>query len=253
MSTTDDRQEFEAHKDRMSRALAQDGDALKRSVELLMSLNRYDYPYLWSWMGVPIIQLPADVMATQEAIWNTRPDVIIETGVARGGSLIFMASILAATGQTEAKVIGVDIDIRAHNRESIETHHLADRIELVQGGSTDESTLEQVRALIPPGAKVMVVLDSDHTFKHVLDECRAYGPLVSDGCYLVVADTVVGHIPEGSAIQRSKQWETGNDPLTALRQYLTETQDFEVDPAINGKLVFSSSPGGYCRRLKTSK
>lgn len=218
----------------------------QRSVELVTELDRYDYSYLWSWMGVPIIQFPADVMATQEVIWATKPDVIIETGVARGGSVLFMASMLEMIGK--GTVIGVDIDIRAHNRASITTHPMSKRVTLIEGGSVDDDTLARVRAEIPDGARVMVVLDSDHSRDHVLAECRAYGPMVTAGCYMVVADTLVGHITEENAPKkRSKVWFKGDEPLSALRDYLAETDRFEVDPVLNGKLVMSSSPGGYLR------
>ncbi len=218
----------------------------QRSVELVTELDRYDYSYLWSWMGVPIIQFPADVMATQEVIWATKPDVIIETGVARGGSVLFMASMLEMIGK--GTVIGVDIDIRAHNRSSITTHPMSKRVTLIEGGSVDDDTLARVRAEIPDGARVMVVLDSDHSRDHVLAECRAYGPMVTAGCYMVVADTLVGHITEENAPKkRSKVWFKGDEPLSALRDYLAETDRFEVDPVLNGKLVMSSSPGGYLR------
>lgn len=250
MTTKDDRQEFEAHKEEMCLALGRDTEAFKQSIDTMLTLNVYDYSYLWSWMGVPIIQLPADIIATQEIIWNTRPDIIIETGVARGGSVIFMASLLAMTGNDKGKVIGVDIDIRAHNREAIETHPMASRIALIEGGSVDDSTLQAVRDLIPEGARVMVVLDSDHSYDHVLAECRAYGSLVTPGCYLVVADTAAGHLTEDQAPKkRSKAWFRGNDPLTAINDYLKENDRFQVDPVINGKLVLASSPGGYCVRL----
>lgn len=250
MTTKDDRQEFEAHKQEMCLALGKDTQLFKQSLDTMIALDTYDYSYLWSWMGVPIIQLPADIMATQEIIWNTRPDIIIETGVARGGSMIFMASLLAMTGNDKGKVIGVDIDIRAHNRDAIETHPMASRIALIEGGSVDDSTLQAVRDLIPDGAKVMVVLDSDHSYDHVLAECRAYGPLVTPGCYLVVADTAVGHVEEEqSPKKRSKSWFRGNDPLTAVNDYLQENDRFQADPVINGKLVLASSPGGYCIRL----
>ncbi len=248
MSTKDDRHEFEAHKEKMSVTLGENREVMRQSTDLLLRLHEFDYPYLWSWMGLPIIQMPADVIATQEVIWKTKPDVIIETGVARGGSLIFMASILAATAKPHAKVIGVDIDIREHNRESIENHPLNERIVLIQGGSTDEDTIAKVKTYIPPNASVMVVLDSDHSFDHVLAECRAYGPLVTNGYYLVVADTAVGLLNEGLSINRSKQWKAGDDPLTAVHTYLKENPSFEPDPVINGKLVLSSSPGGYLRR-----
>jgi cephalosporin hydroxylase len=242
----DDRQEFEDAKRRQSVALGQAAAVFRQSLDLVTALDAYDYSYLWSWMGVPIIQMPADVMATQEVIWATKPDVIIETGVARGGSVLFMASLLEIIGH--GKVIGVDIDIRAHNRDSVESHPMAKRVVLIEGGSVDEDTLARVRAEIPAGAKVMVVLDSDHSRAHVLAECRAYGPMVTPGCYMVVADTLVGHLTEENAPKkRSKVWFKGNEPLSALQDYTAETDRFEVDEVLNGKLVLSSSPGGYVR------
>ena len=249
MSVQDDRQEFEAMTRRQSVALGQDQDAFQRSLDTIMDLDRYDYSYLWSWMGVPIIQMPADILATQEVIWKTRPDVVIETGVARGGSVLFMASMLELLGK--GQVIGVDIDIRAHNREAIETHPMSRRVTLIEGGSVDADTLAAVRAVIPEGARVMVVLDSDHSRDHVLAECRAYGGMVTEGCYLVVADTVVGHLSEDKAPKkRSKLWFQGNEPLSARDDYLAETDRFEIDAELNGKLVLSSSPGGYLRCIK---
>ena len=248
MSHPDDRQAFEAAKRSQSVAMGQDSAVFQQSLDLVTALDRYDYSYLWSWMGVPIIQMPADVMATQEVIWATKPDVIIETGVARGGSVLFMASLLEMMGS--GKVIGVDIDIRAHNRQSIESHPMSKRVVLIEGSSVDEATLARVRAEIPAGARVMVVLDSDHSRDHVLSECRAYGPMVTPGCYMVVADTLVGHITEENAPKkRSKLWFQGNEPLAALRDYMAETDRFEVDEVLNGKLVLSSSPGGYVRRI----
>ncbi|MGU3495337.1 cephalosporin hydroxylase family protein [Xanthobacteraceae bacterium A53D] len=245
----DDRKEFEAHKRDMCLALGRDEATFKKVNAVLHDLDPYDYSYLWSFMGVPIIQLPADVMATQEVIWATKPDVIIETGVARGGSMIFMAAMLQLLGK--GKVVGVDIDIRAHNREAIESHPMAHRIELIEGPSTAAETMAKVRAAIPAGAKVMVVLDSDHSHDHVLDELRTYGPLVSDGQYLVVADTGLGlYDATLTPTKRSKIWRPGDEPLTALKTYLTETDRFETDPVINGKLVLSSSPGGYVRCVK---
>lgn len=246
----DDRAEFAAHAEAQSRALGDDRAAFRRATETLLDLDRYDYSYLWTWMGAPIIQMPADVMATQEVIWNTRPDVIIETGVARGGSVIFMASLLELIGG-DGFVIGVDIDIRAHNRETIERHPMARRIRLVEGGSVDAPVVERVRSMIPQGARVMAVLDSDHSRAHVLAELRAYGPMVTEGCYLVVADTIVGHFSEDETPRkRSQVLFRGNEPLAARDDYLAETDRFEVDSVVNGKLVLSSSPGGYLRCVK---
>jgi cephalosporin hydroxylase len=243
----DDRKDFEDSKRRQSLALGQDIATFRQSLDLVTALDAYDYSYLWSWMGVPIIQMPADVMATQEVIWATKPDVIIETGVARGGSVLFMASLLEVIGK--GKVIGVDIDIRAHNRDSIERHPMSKRVVLIEGGSVDADTLARVRAETPAGARVMVVLDSDHSRDHVLAECRAYGPMVTPGCYMVVADTLVGHVTEENAPKkRSKIWFKGDEPLSALQDYMAETDRFEVDEVLNGKLVLSSSPGGYVRR-----
>lgn len=248
MAPKDDRAEFNSHAKQQALALGQDQEAFRASTALVTQLDTYDYSYLWRWMGVPIIQMPADVMATQEVIWDTRPDIIIETGVARGGSVLFMAGMLRLLGNG-GKVIGVDIDIRAHNRDSIESHPLASDVILIEGGSVDALVLEQVRAHIPEGARVMVVLDSDHSYQHVLAECRAYGPLVTPGCFLVVADTLVGHLePDQVPRKRSKIWNKGDEPLAAMHSYLQETDAFEADAALNGKLVLSSSPGGYLRR-----
>ena len=242
----DDRKAFEEQKVAQSLALGRDHAAFQQSLDLMLDLDRFDYSYLWSWMGVPIIQMPADVMATQEVIWATKPDIIIETGVARGGSVLFMASILEVLGK--GTVIGVDIDIRSHNRTSIEEHPLSKRVTLIEGSSVGSQTLQDVRAHIPSGASVMVVLDSDHSRDHVLAELRAYGPLVTPGHYLVVADTLVGHLSEERAPKkRSKLWFKGNEPLSALQDYMEETDRFEIDQVLNGKLVLSSSPGGYVR------
>lgn len=246
MTVRDDRAEFEAHKREMSLALGRDDDAFRHSLETLVQLDKYDYTYLWSWLGVPIIQMPADVMATQEAIWNTKPDIIIETGVARGGSVIFMASLLQVIGK--GQVIGIDSDIRAHNRETIENHPLAPRIVLIEGSSTAPETLREVSARIPDGASVMVVLDSDHSRDHVLAELRAYAPLVTEGQYLVVADTLLGRGDASHApTKRTQVLYPGNEPLAALNAFLAETDRFEIDEVLNGKLVLSSSPGGYLR------
>lgn len=161
MSDIDDRAAFEEKKRRQTLALAQDQHLFARAIDVLHAADKYDYSYLWSWMGVPIIQLPADIIATQEVTWQQNPDVIIETGVARGGSVLFMASMLELTGK--GKVIGVDIDIRAHNRDLVEHHPMAKLVILIEGPSTDPATVSKVRAEIPASSAVMVVLDFDHS------------------------------------------------------------------------------------------
>jgi cephalosporin hydroxylase len=246
VTVSDDRAAFEQNKRAQAAALGQDQPLFAAATDLLTAADKYGYAYLWSWLGVPIIQLPADVMATQEVIWATKPDVIIETGVARGGSVLFMASLLELIGK--GKVIGVDIDIRAHNRDSIERHPMAKRVVLIEGPSTDPAVLGKIRTEIPKNASVMVVLDSDHSYAHVLAELRAYAPFVTAGSYLVVADTRLGYLDESQTPRkRSKVWLRGDEPLTALTDYLRETDRFEIDPEINGKLILSSSPGGYLR------
>jgi cephalosporin hydroxylase len=244
--TIDDRAAFEDKARAQSLALGHDQQVFAAAVNAIHAAAKYDYPYLWTWMGVPILQLPADVMATQEVIWSTKPDVIIETGVARGGSVVFMASLLELIGN--GKVIGIDIDVRPHNRDSIERHPIGKRVVLIEGASTEPRTLAKVEREITAGSSVMVVLDSDHSRDHVLAELRSYGPLVTPGCYLVVADTLLGRLDaEQTPKNRSKVLFKGNDPLSALEAYLAETDRFVADPVINGKLILSSSPGGYLR------
>lgn len=249
MTVRDDRSEFEQHQRVQSIALGKDRAAFDKALDALYAADAYDYSYLWTWMGVPIIQLPADVMATQEVVWSTKPDVIIETGVARGGSVLFMASLLEMIGK--GQVLGVDVDIRPHNRDSIERHPMSKRVTLIEGSSVASETVARVRANIPEGASVMVVLDSDHSLDHVLAELRAYAPLVTPGCYLVVADTLLGYVDEKRASQRRSQiLSMGNEPLAAVSAYMDESDRFELDQVINGKLIFSSSPGGYLRCTK---
>ena len=246
MTSSDDRAEFEAEKQSNAIALGADEAVFDLALQTLVAADRHRYTYLWSWMGAPIIQMPGDIVALQEVIWSARPDVIIETGVARGGSVIFSASMLTLIGK--GKVIGVDIDIRAHNRDTIESHPMSSRITLIEGSSTAPETLAKVKAAIPEGASVMVCLDFDHSRAHVLDELRAYGPLVTAGQYLVAADTVLGRMSEEQTPKlRSKVWYPGDEPLAAVEAYLAETDRFEPDPVINGKLILASSPGGYLR------
>jgi cephalosporin hydroxylase len=247
MINQDDRDAFNAEVRANSRKLGEDKELFMLSNEIIVSAEKYKYSYLWSWMGAPIIQMPSDIIALQEVIWKHKPDVIVETGVARGGSLIFFASLLTLLGK--GKVIGVDIDIRAHNRDTIENHPMNSRITLIQGSSISDETLINVKAEIPENSKVMVVLDSDHSKEHVLNELKVYAPLVSEGQYLVVADTILGFFTkEQTPVARSKVWYPGNEPYAALCEFLQTNTDFEIDPEINGKLIVGSSPGGYLRR-----
>lgn len=246
--SNDDRREFREMMRNQSLQLSHDDGIKQNAVRLFKRLNDYDYSYLWSWMGVPIIQIPPDIVATQEAIWSTQPDVIVDVGVARGGSVIFMASILSALGKPDSMVIGVDINVRPHNRQTIKNHPLSHKVELVEGHSLGLETFSNVRKLIRKDARVMVVLDTDHSYDHVLAECKLYSQLVTVGCYLVVTNTILGRLDDSDTIRRSKAYKKGDDPLTALSSFLSDNKQFSVDDHLNGKLVFSQSYGGFCLR-----
>jgi cephalosporin hydroxylase len=225
--------------------LQQDKALQSESLEWVGTTARHKYTYNFSWMGRPIIQFPQDMVAMQEIIWNLRPDVIVETGIAHGGSLVFYASMLELIGHGE--VLGVDIDIRQHNREAIEAHPMSKRISMIQGSSIDAAIVSQVRERIQ-GKKVLVVLDSNHTHEHVLQELRLYAPMVSVGSYCVVMDTVVEDMPEDAFPDRP--WGKGDNPKTAVWAYLKENGDFEIDEAIHSKLLITVAPDGYLRRVR---
>jgi cephalosporin hydroxylase len=245
----DDRSDFEKNRREKILSLGRDEDAFQLGIETFVAADRHQFTYLWSWMGLPIIQMPTDIVSVQEIVWQTKPDVIIESGVARGGSVVFLASLLQLLGR--GKVIGVDIDIRAHNRENIESHPMSHRICLIEGPSLDPKTIRQVEAQIPDGAKVMVILDSDHSFEHVLGELQQYSRFVTVGQYIVAADTILGHLSrEQTPVVRSKVWYQGDEPLAAVRDFLERHPEFEADPLVNGKQLLASSPGGYLVRKK---
>jgi cephalosporin hydroxylase len=243
---TDDRAEFERKKRQTAARMAADEEVGEKALDLNVAADRHDWSYQWSWLGLPVIQVPPDIVALQEVIWEQRPQLVIETGIARGGSLVLYASILELIG--EGEVLGIDVDIRAHNREAIEAHPLAKRIRMLEGSSLDEQVVEQARAAAGEVERVMVVLDSNHTHEHVLGELRAYGPLVTVGQFLLVADTFVEQIPVQE--HRPREWAPGNNPATALRHWLEEVEGFEPDPFVNAKLLLTASPGGYLRRVR---
>jgi cephalosporin hydroxylase len=240
----DDRAEFEQTRRRNVENMARDGNLQAAALAATTIADRHDYSYVWTWLGLPIIQMPTDVVALQEVVWATRPTVIVETGVARGGSVIFFASLLQLLG--EGEVIGIDIDIRAHNRSAIEEHALSHRVQLVEGSSVDEGVVARIRDRIPGDARVMVILDSNHTHEHVLRELELYGGLVTPGQFLVVADTIVESLPPQT--HRPRPWGPGDNPHTAVEAFLAAGSAFERDPYFNGKLLMTSSPGGYLRR-----
>lgn len=220
------------------------------------------YSYNFHWIGRPIIQYPQDIVAMQELIWQIKPDLIIETGIAHGGSLIFSASMLALLDMCDAielgdninpkvserKVLGIDIDIRAHNRAAIEAHPMYSRIQMIQGSSIAPEIIAQVKVIAANYSRVLVCLDSNHTHEHVLAELEAYAPLTSVGSYCVVFDTVVEDMP--AEMFPDRPWGPGNNPKTAVWEYLKTHSEFEIDKSIQHKLLITVAPDGYLKRVQ---
>ena len=219
------------------------------------------YSYNFDWLGRPIIQYPQDIVATQEIIWRVKPDLIIETGIAHGGSLVLSASMLALLDYSDAverggvldpgtpmrRVLGIDIDIRAHNRAAIQRHPLAGRIDRIAGSSTAPEVVSAVTEAANAASCVLVMLDSNHTHEHVLAELIAYSPLVSIGSYCIVFDTVVEDLP--AEFSADRPWGPGNNPRTAVNEFLKSSPGFVVDTAMDNKLVISVAAGGYLRKV----
>ena len=238
-------QEFAAQNEADVQAQGENPRQRALATDFFNESARHKYSYHFSWMGRPIIQLPQDMVAMQEIIWQFKPDLIIECGIAHGGSIIYYASILELLGHGE--VLGIDVDIRPHNREAIESHPMFKRISMIEGSSIDPAIAARVAALAA-GKKVIVVLDSNHTHDHVLEELRLYAPLVTVGSYCVVMDTVVEDMPADAFPDRP--WGPGDNPKTAVWQYLKESSDFEIDRRVDNKLLLSVAPDGYLLRVK---
>lgn len=229
-----------------------DDQALKAATRDWMNkANARKYSYHFEWLGRPIIQYPQDIVAMQELIWQVQPDLIIETGIAHGGSLIFSASMLelnaACGGPKDAEVLGVDIDIRPHNHEAILAHPMARRITMIQGSSVAPEIVAQVRAKAQGKQRVLISLDSNHTHEHVLGELQAYAPLTSVGSYCIVFDTVIEDMP--AAMFPDRPWGPGNNPKTALWAWLKDHPEFTIDRQIDNKLMISVAPDGYLKRI----
>lgn len=243
------------------KSLATDSELKRKTVDWITHSATHKYSYNYSWLGRPIIQYPQDMVAVQELIWQVKPDLVIETGIAHGGSLVLSASMLALIDYCEAveagsmlnpsqpkrRVLGIDIDIRAHNRAAIEAHPMASRIELLQGSSIDPAIVSEVTRRAEAAERVLVFLDSNHTHDHVLAELMAYAPLTSMGSYCVVFDTVIENMPKEMFPDRP--WGPGDNPMTAVDAYLATTDAFEIDTSIDAKLQISVAPRGYLRRV----
>ncbi len=243
------------------RAQGNDPNTCKTTRTWMNQVNAGKYSYHFEWLGRPIIQYPQDVVAMQELIWETKPDLIIETGIAHGGSLIMSASMLALLDMCDAikngdnldpstsnrLVLGVDIDIRPHNRTAIEAHPMASRIRMIQGSSIAPDVVAQVWEIAKGYKKILVCLDSNHTHDHVLAELQAYAPLTSTTSYCVVFDTVVEDMPQDMFPDRP--WGPGNNPKTAVWEYLKNHPEFEIDKSIQHKLLITVAPDGFLKRV----
>jgi cephalosporin hydroxylase len=241
--------------------LGEDKDLQALSRIWVREISPHKWAYNFSWLGRPAIQFPNDAWAMQELIWKIKPDLIIETGIAHGGSLIFSASMLSLLDMCDAiesgavldpknskrRVLGLDIDIRQHNREAIEAHPMSSRIQMIQGSSIAPEVIEQVKAVAKNYKRVLVCLDSNHTHDHVLAELEAYAPLTSVGSYCVVFDTIVEDMPK--AMFPDRPWGPDDNPKTAVWEYLKNHSEFEIDKSIDHKLLISVAPDGYLKRI----
>jgi cephalosporin hydroxylase len=227
--------------------MAADPEMASAARSFFLRSFHYRYSYNFRWMGRPVIQYPQDLMAMQEIIWQVRPDLIVETGVAHGGSLVYYASLLELL-KGPGRVVGVDIEIRPHNRRAVEEHPMSGRITLIEGSSIHPDIFARVRELCPKEAKVLVVLDSNHTHDHVLAELKMYSTMVTRGSYLVVFDTVVELMDKSYFPDRP--WGPGDNPMTAVQEFLKSTDRFEIDREIEQKLMITVAPSGYLRCVK---
>lgn len=239
-----DIKKFEAQRKREVAAMGRDKNLQRLGLKFLIESSRKGYSYHFDWMGLPIIQFPQDIIAMQELVWRVKPEVIIETGIARGGSLIFYASLLEMLGR--GRVVGIDIDIREHNKKRILAHPLAKRITMIEGSSVDPAVVSEA-AKFAKGKRTLVCLDSNHTGSHVAKELELYAPLVSKGSYLVAFDTDIEYLPKD--LVKNRPWKKGDNPMTAVRKFLKNHKEFEIDKELDAKLLVTVAPKGYLRRV----
>ena len=238
---------FEEEKKLAVKGIAANQYLQKVTRDWFLESCKYRYSYNFSWLGRPIIQFPQDMLAMQEIIWQVKPELIIETGIAHGGSLIFYASMLELIGG-KREVLGIDVDIRSHNRVEIEKHPMFKRITMIEGSSTDENIVNKVRQFAQGKKSILVALDSNHTHEHVFRELELYSPLISKGSYLVVFDTIIEDMPADFFPDRP--WGKGNNPKTAVWEFLKTHDRFVIDKEIEHKLLITVAPDGYLRCIK---
>lgn len=244
------KQQYQQEKEEDIARMTADPEVKRAGEDFMEKISPYRYGYYFSWMGRPIIQLPQDIIVLQEIIMDAKPDLIIETGIAHGGSLIFYASMLELL-KGDGRVVGIDIDIRAHNRREIESHPMYHRITMLEGSSVDPVIVRQVQDIAKDHKSILLCLDSCHTQEHVLAELNAYGGLVSTGSYAIVFDTAIEFVtsppPSGGG---SRPWGKGNNPYTAVQVFLSQHPEFEVDRSIEEKIILTSCRGGYLKRIR---
>ncbi len=241
----DEIQKFNSERENAITEMGNDADLKRLSLDWMILADKYKYTYNFSWMGRPIIKFPNDIVILQEIIWKVKPDYIVETGIAHGGSIIFSASMLELIGHGE--VIAVDIDIREHNRKEIEAHPMIKRITMIQGSSIDPEIVNSIKEKVK-GKKVLVCLDSLHTHDHVLKELQMYWDMVNVGSYIVCPDTFIEYFPKGYF--KDRPWDVGNNTMTGLKEFLKQNDHFEIDQEINNKLVITEGFDGYLKRIK---
>ena len=238
--------EFEVRNSRFIKKMSNDDELKKITRRWFNKSFNHEYSYHFTWLGRPIIQYPQDMIGLQELIWNIKPDLIIETGIARGGSLIFSASILEMIGK--GRVIGIDIDIRKQNKNEIKKHKLFKRITMLEGSSLDEKIVKQVYNLARNKKKILLLLDSFHTHDHVLQELELYSKLVRKNNYILVFDTIIEDLPSNTF--QNRPWSKGNNPKTAVREFLRLNKEFALDKTLEEKLLITSCPEGLIKRIK---
>ena len=228
-------------------ASQQDSELFDKSIEWMRLADEYKFTYNFTWMGIPIIKFPNDMIVQQEIMARVRPDLIIETGVAHGGSVVFSAAMQDMLG-IDGKVIGIDIDIRKHNRVEIEKNRFFSRIELIEGDSTSEEVLTRVNSYVNQAKKVLVILDSLHSHSHVLNELRSYSKFVSVDSYVILPDTFIEFFPKGY-YSKNRPWDVGDNPYTAMQVFLDESSGFEIDPEFARKALITETIDGYLKRV----
>ena len=257
----DDSKEFENQVNTNILNLKSDGTLKDLSRAWLNQAALSNYTYNFRWMNRPIIQIPQDIIAIHEIIWQVKPTLVIETGIARGGSILFTASQLALLDLYEStidlssetfsvkpqrKVIGIDIDIREHNKKALVENPLNPWITLIEGSSIDPEIIDVV-SRNAADEKVLVILDSNHTHQHVLEELKSYSKFVSEGSYCIVLDTVIEYMPDD--LFPDRDWGVGDNPLTAVNSFLSDNHSFEIDEQIDAKLCISVGPKGFLKKI----